>query len=825
MLKNYWTTAWRNIVRNKVFTTINILGLALGICGCLVLYLITSYEFSFDRNRPDGDRIYRIVGTRQAPSGEVAFMNSPFDDVAGFQTQITGFESTGALLSCNGKIAVPQPGQPAKEFPNHVDGSLYERSAVFTWPSFFDVFKYRWLAGNAHSLDAPNNVVLTESRARLYFGNLPADSMIGKMVVYADSLPVHVSGIIQDYGGNTDIAYTDFLSVTTATHSFLRQDIPAADWTSLSPHRSMAFVKLAHGVTPDQVNQRLAAFTKKHVILRQAGAAVSFYLQPLTNLHFTPEFHRGDDGDGWRKPYLPTLYAMIGVAVFILLIAAVNFINLSTAQSMSRAKEVGVRKVMGGRKRHIRLQFLVETLVVTLLAVIIAALLVNPVLALFRDYVPEGVQFHLQHGTTLLFLGGLTVLVTLLAGFYPALVLSGYIPILSLKGTASGGGKDNLNLRRALIVFQFCISLLFITGAIVINRQIAYMGHADKGFNTDRVLTLMDWNDPVQKLATYSQSIRQIPGVDKVLLEGTAPMGYAQMMAMYATKPDVNDLRGVSAHMGNQEYIPFYGMQLVAGRNMFPSDSLRELVVNVTMTKLMGCKTPGEAVGKMLYGTDNKGGIGKGYPVVGVVADFHVSSFHEAIPPAVIENVPEQKHSIAIKLVAGERDDKAVRAVVDGMKAEWKKQFPDSRFEGAFLDESIAWLFVQEKNTAWLVNMAMGVTIFISCMGLFGLGLFTTRSRSKEISIRKVLGASVTAITTMLSKDFALLVGLAFCLATPLAWYASNRWLADFAYRVTLSWWIFAAAGLAALGVALLTVGWQAARAARANPVENLRNE
>jgi ABC-type antimicrobial peptide transport system permease subunit len=227
----------------------------------------------------------------------------------------------------------------------------------------------------------------------------------------------------------------------------------------------------------------------------------------------------------------------------------------------------------------------------------------------------------------------------------------------------------------------------------------------------------------------------------------------------------------------------------------------------------------------VLYAVSPQGGIGKGYPVVGVVADFHVSSFHEAIPPAVIENVPERKSSIAIKLAASEHDDKAVQSVIAGIEKNWKQQFPDKPFQSAFLDESITWLFEQEKNTAWLVNMAMGITIFISCMGLFGLGLFTTRRRSKEISIRKVMGASVGAITTLLSKDFALLVGLAFCIATPLAWFTTNRWLQDFAYRTSLSWWVFAAAGLAALGVALLTVGWQAIRAARANPVEHLRME
>jgi putative ABC transport system permease protein len=820
MLKNYWRIAWRTIARNKIYTTINVLGLALGICGCVVLYLITDYEFSFDRHRPDGERIYRIVGNRTSPDGEEGFLNSPYDDVAGFQTQIPGFEASAALFDYDGKISIPQQGQPTKNFENHIPGSMYQRSAVFTWSSFFTVFRYRWLAGNARTLEQPNTVVLTESRARLYFGDLSPAEVIGKTIVYDDSLPVHVTGIVRDYQGNTDIGYTDFLSITTATHSFMRQYIPTADWASLSPHRSMAFVKLDKSVRSEQVNAEFAAYIKEHVKLHRKGTKLTYYLQPLNDLHYTPDFHRGDDGDGWRKPYMPTLYAMMGVAVFILLIATVNFINLSTAQSMSRAKEVGIRKVMGSRKANIRLQFLTETLIMTLISVVVAVVLVRPVMALFRDYVPEGVHFHPFSAATIGFLAVLTLLTTLLAGFYPAWVLSGYIPVLSLKGKMAGGSKSSLNLRRALIVLQFTISLLFITGAIVIGKQMAYMNHADKGFNTDRVLSLWDWGAPPEKLATFANSIRNIPGVERVLLEGNPPMGFAQNGEMYAPRPDVNALHEVSAHMGDEGYIPFYGMRLVAGRNVFHSDSLRELVINETMTKLMGFKTPEEAVGKLLYR-----GVNKGYPVVGVIADFHVGSFHEAIPPAVIENVPERKNAVAIKLTAGERDEKAVRAVVDAIKAEWKKQFPDRVFQSAFLDESIAWLFDQEKNTAWLVNIAMGVTIFISCMGLFGLGLFTTRRRSKEISIRKVMGASVTAITTLLSKDFALLVGLAFCIATPLAWMASNRWLSDFAYRTSLSWWVFATAGCSALVIALLTVGFQAARAALVNPVENLRSE
>lgn len=822
MIKNYWRIAWRNIARNKVYTFINILGLALGICGCLVLFLITHYEFSFDRDHRDGDRIYRIVGDMQRGPNEGGFLNSPYDDLAGFETQIPGFAATAGIYCYDGKISIPQAGQPAKTVDNRLPGT-WTHATAFTTPGWFQIFRYEWLAGSPGSLDRPNTVVLTESRARLYFGDGPAARMIGKTVIYDDSLYVQVSGIVRDWTGHTDLGYTDFLSVTTATHSFLRNYIPTADWTSLQPHRSMAFVKLLPGVRPAEVNARFAAYIRDHVKFHQAGTKLTMYLQPLTALHFTPEFHRGDDGDSWRKSYLPTLYAMMGVAVFILLIAVVNFVNLSTAQSMSRAKEVGVRRVMGGRRWSIRWQFGMETLIVVLVSALIAIVLVNPILALFHDYVPEGLSFHVLSVPTLGFLVGMTALTTALAGSYPAWVLSAYNPIKSLKGGVTEGGRGGL--RRGLIVFQFVISLVFIIGSLVIGKQIAFMSHADKGFNTDRVLTLTDWNDPAAKLQVFANSLKDIPGVEKVLMQGTPPMGFAQNMDNFSLLPTGNELHEVSAHMGNEEYIPFYGMRLVAGRNMLPADSMRELVVNVRMTRLMGCRRPAEAIGRMLYTQAPPGGSGKGYPVVGVVADFHVSSFHEPIPPVVIENVVDRKQSIALRLAPRETDLPAVKAVVDQLEARWKRQFPDRPFRSAFLGESISWLFDQERKTAWLVNIAMGVTVFISCMGLFGLGLFTVRRRAKEISIRKVLGASVRRIVAMLSRDFALLVGLAFFIATPLAGLFANRWLEDFQYRTALSWWIFVVAGVGALVLALLTVGLQAVRAATVNPVTALRNE
>ncbi|MBS1603894.1 MAG: ABC transporter permease [Bacteroidetes bacterium] len=818
MLRNYLVIAWRNIARNKLFATINVLGLAFGVVGCLVLYLITSYEFSFDRSYKDGDRVYRIVGERTMPSGGTQYLNSPDGGVAGFQTEIPGFAAVSGIFNYGGKIAIPRTGQPAKEMDNSIPNS-YQSTAVFTWPEYFSVFEYRWLEGNARMLAQPNRVVLTESRARLYFGSGPLGAMVGKTVIYDDSLPVTVAGIVADPAGNTDLGYTDFLSISTATHSWLRERIPTEDWKSLSPHRSMAFVKLARGVRAEQVNASMAAYIKKNVHLFYADSKLRMWLQPLSDLHFTHEFHRGDDGDGWRKPYLPTLYAMIGVAIFILLIAAVNFVNLATAQAMSRAKEIGVRKVIGGRKLHIRTQMLVETGVLTLLAVVLAVLLVKPVLAFFRDYVPEGMPFRVWEPSTLLFLLGLVVGTTLVAGFYPAWVLSGYVPVLGLKGVV---GQERSNMRRALIVFQFTVSLVFITASLVIGKQISYMQGSDKGFSMDRVLTVTDWNDPPSKLRVFVNTVGRLPGVEKAMLQGTPPMGFAQDMDLFSLRPGSKEVQQVSAKIGDEGFIPFYGMTLVAGRNMLHSDSLKELVINVTLTRLMGCSRPEDALGRVLY---RQGDQGKGYPVVGVVADFHIASFHDAIPPVVIEHVPEREQNIAVRLKAEQRDTKAVQAVLAQMEAEWKREFPDREFRRDFLDASVTQLFGQERKTAWLVNMATGVTVFISCMGLFGLGLFLTRRRAKEISIRKVLGAGVGAITTSLSMDFVWLVGVSFVVATPLAWYFSHQWLQDFAYRTSLSWWVFVAAGMGALMIALVTVSFYVIRAAMANPIKYLRTE
>jgi ABC-type antimicrobial peptide transport system permease subunit len=821
MFKNYFKTAWRNIAKHKIYTTINVLGLALGICACITIYLITSYEFSFDKFHPDGDRIYRIVGEIQNSNGEKGFLNSPTSDVAGFQNQILGLEKESGVYTYGAGVSIPNDNKPSKKFDGRIKGT-YVSSSVITWPQYFDIFKYQWLEGNENVLNEPFKVVLTERRAHQYFGNLPLNSIIGKTVTYDDSLNVTVAGIVKDWTANTDFGYTDFISISTATNSFLKNKIPTNDWSSLSPHRSMAFVKLNKGVTAAQINARFASFIKEHIKLDNPGSSLTMRLQPLTDIHFTTDFHRGDDGDNFRKAYLPTLYALMGVALFILIIAIVNFINLSTAQSIQRAKEIGVRKVMGSNKSNIMLQFLTETFVVTLFAVILSILLVNPVLHFFSDYIPAGVSSLPLNKSTFIFLSIVTLVTSLLAGFYPSRVLASYLPVLSLKG-ASQKGTDKINQRKVLIVFQFTISLIFIIGVLVVGKQINYMGNADKGFNTDAIITMNNWNDREGKLKILADEVKHIPGIDKVLLQGNSPMGFAQNFDTYKYKGKEEINLQVSSHIGNEDFVPFYQMKLIAGRNVLHSDSLKEIVINETMAKAIGFTNPRDAVGKMLYQEGYQ--AEKPVPVVGVVADFHTGSFHEMIQPAVIENVPDRKSSLAIKLSANEKDIRDVKKVLSQIEAQWKKIFPETSFDYSFLNEAITHLYDQEKNTERLMNAAMIITIFISCMGLFGLGMFTAQRRTKEIGIRKVLGASIANITVMLSKDFIVLVLMAMIIASPVAWYFSNQWLRDFAYRTNITWWIFFAAGTSAILIALITISFQAIKAAIDNPVKSLRTE
>ncbi len=818
MLRNYVKTTLRNLTKHKVSTLINLFGLTLGVTACLVIYLITKYELSYDTFHPDRERIYRLVGESQyGNSGEKHPVGFVPNAVPGaIRKEIAGLETVAAFHNIESDVLIPNGREKPKRFESRrrTGGNA---DLVIVEPQYFDIFRYEWLAGNPETaLSEPFTLVLTEQKARTYFGDLPLEQLIGKEVIYQDSVRVSVAGIVKDWAQPTDFTFTDFISSATIRASQLKREINLDEWDDIWS-ASQAFVRLPAGTTPAQLAGPFQQFGKAHF---QKELKFTPALQPLSDLHFNEAYQDNYS----RKAHLPTLYGLMAIAGFILLIAAINFINLATAQSVQRAKETGIRKVMGSSRWNLISQFLGETAFLTFISVLISLLLVHPILATFQSLTPKGLTVDLFSLQTLVFLLFVTVMTSLLSGLYPSWVLSSYLPALVLKGqTALKGGQKGY-LRKSLIVFQFTVSLVFIIGTLMVSRQLNFMRNKDLGFSTNAIVSIRPdgsirpsgGNDKGPVLA---QKFKQLTGVERVTMEWFPPMGDAFMTTKlkYQGKTKVVEM-DVSAKVGDENFIPMYQLRMLAGRNYLKSDSLRELVINATYANALGFKNPADALGQLIEFQDKK------YPIVGVVADFHEQSFHEKIGAVFIANLP-QARNIGVKLATKGQQMRDVKATLASMEQQWKAVYPDTKFEYTFLDESIAKLYEKEEKTGQLVNTATAIAILISCMGLFGLATFTAQQRTKEIGVRKVLGASVASIVALLSKDFLKLVVLAIVIASPLAWWAMNQWLRDFEYKVSLEWWVFALAGLLAVGIALLTVGAQSVKAALTNPVKSLRTE
>lgn len=812
MFNNYLTIARRNIARHKLYTVINILGLSLGICSCIVIYIITSYERSFDTFHPDKERIYRVMGDLTESTGATLhFARVPLAVSQAAREGLPGVDLITGIMPYDAKISVPDGGHPAKQFESRVAGTHYV-TTIIAESQYFGIFPYEWVAGNVRTLDAPFTVVLTESRARQYFGAISPGKMLGREVVYEDSLKTTVGGIIKDRDENTDLAFTDFISFPTLQSSFLNNRTRRDGWGQRDMN-SWTFVKRSPHATAAQLKAGLAALVKTH-----AGSEVKLALwpEPLADIHFNSDIIENPI----RTAHMPSLYALMGIALFILILAVINFINLSTAQSIRRAKEVGVRKILGGSRWGLVLQFLTETFVLSACAVLLAVLLVKPVFILFRTFIPAGISFHLLSPSTLLICISAVAATTVLAGFYPARVLSAFKPALSAGGAGWHRGGEKWLLRKGLIVFQFMVSLVFIIGSMVISRQLRYAREKDLGFRSDAIITIDGpRGDSLSKLRVFAERIKQIRGVDATALQWLPPMTEnARGMKLKYTSTDEKDF-WVTQVAGDEHFIPLYHIRLLAGRNLLKADSVTELVINESLSRMAGNKHPEDALGQLLYWNDQP------YPVVGVVADFHTASLHDPMKPLCIINRPDREGSIAIRLASGGKQAGMISATLAQLEKQWKPLYPSAAFNYRFYDESLALLYEKDRQTARLMNISTAVTIFISCIGLFGLALFTAEKRAKEISIRKVLGAGVAQVALLLSREFVVLVLIALVAATPVAWYCMNRWLEGFAYRIQISWWIFIGAGMAAIAIALLTVSFQSVKAAMANPVKNLRAE
>jgi predicted permease len=810
MLTTYLRNSARAFRSSRFFSIINILGLSIGISAALVIFWVADYELSFDHFEPDRDRIYKVVqeGSFNGNPAHAGAVPAPL--AAAIQTEVTGVQLTVPYFAYQGDGAarVSVPGVPAPVIFRKQPGIIY------TTPGYFGLIPHHWLIGTPQSsMTGPFSVVLSESRAHLYFPNESLTNIIGRTLDY-DKTTVTVTGIVKDENENSDIGAAEFISHATIAKTWLQGDFMMDTWNDWMAY-SHLYLKLAPGTTQARAEAQLDALYRKYNIPDpKSKDGWHIRLLALGDIHFSPLYHTF----GHRVASRASLFGLLAIASFLLLLATINFVNLSTAQATRRAKEIGVRKTMGGSRGRLIRQFLGETLFLVVLATLLSVALTPVLITAFSDFIPPGLHadwFH--HPGSLLFLALLIPTLTLLAGAYPAFLLSRFNPVKVLKDQhySPGSSTSGNRLRRMLTVSQFVIAQFFVIATLFVSRQIYFGLNQDLGFRHSAVLTFdTPFDTAVSHKKQLLDAVKAIPGVEMASRGFFPPgnKGVAMSNIRYNPRPDIK--AGIAIRWGDSNYLRLYGLRLLAGRNIRGSDTLGEALINNTYARLLGFTDPAAALGQMLTFNGNKN-----VPIVGVMADFHEESMHEAIKPLVFTDRNGDEFHIRLASPA------VAATVLDRLQKVVHSSYPEMDWEYQFLDDEIADWYKAEEDIVHLLYWATGLTIGISCLGLLGLVVYTTNTRTKEIGIRKVLGATVGNIVAILSAEFIRLVLLACCIAIPIAGWATDRWLQDFAYRTPMSPWVFVSGGAGLLLLAVVTLSFQTIRTAMANPVRSLRSE
>jgi putative ABC transport system permease protein len=819
MLKTYLTIAYRNFIRNKVFSLINVLGLAIGISASLVIVLIVRHEFNFDKFEKDQPHLYRVVT-------DMVFFGSPIHNSGvpaplpdAIRKEVSGIDEVIGFHRYNGdpKVTIIKKTNETPFTINHQHGIILADN------NYFRLIPHTWLAGSEKTaLNEPSQVVLAASRAKIYFPLLPVSAMIGKQVVYDDSLTAIVTGVVADIPDNTDFIFKEFISQSTITAPGLKlkRNYAWDNWGSINGG-SQLLVRLAPNTLPAHIETQLLSLEKKYdKENNNPGSTRNFHLQPFGDIHFNSDY----DPFGGNTAHKPVLYGLLAVAAFLLSLACINYINLSTAQSTERAKEIGVRKTLGCSGKQLIFQFMTETFFVTCVSLLVSMLLVPVILKIFADFIPADLHFNILHQPYLLvFAFLLTIIVSLLAGFYPALVLSRFQPVSVFKNQAyGGGGSRRALLRKSLTVSQFLIAQIFTMCTLVAVKQINFILTKDMGFQKEAIINvetpfLFNHSGAVDtKRFILLNEIKQMPGVQIASLGGDAPAsdGWSSndMIFKDGKKNIETDVR---QKYGDTNYLKLYHIKMLAGRAVKQSDTANEFVINETYMHLLGFQKPVDIINKEI----------SNIRIVGVMADFNQESLHAAVKPLAFSSEMGNSWILHIALRPGVAGAESWKTTIAAIEKHFKQIYPKEDFTYSFLDENIAKFYQSEQNLSQLLKWATALAVFISCMGLLGLVIYTTNQRTKEIGVRKVLGASISQIVTILSKDFVQLVLVASLIAVPLAWWAMNKWLQNFAYKTTVTWWVFGLSILFMTGIALLTLSIQTFRAASANPVDSLRAE
>src|SRR6187455_2411868 len=820
MFENYFKTAFRSLIRNRNYAIINIAGLAVGIAVCMIIFMIIQFQTSFDDFHSKKDRIYRVLTeSHHADAATTTYgKNVPFPMPAGLKTAFPQLEQVAPIYaSHNDELQVlDDNGTPVKNFK--------EQSGVFyTSPSFFNMFNFPLLAGSYESLKDPDNVLLTKEIAETYFGDWK--TAIGKTIKIRGyysmgaglfqfpATPLKVSGILATIPANTDFQLKLVVAYGTDFTGDKEYGFRQPQWNQSAPDFG-CYVLLPPNMSANNFNQQLSAYTRK---VQPADSKDSYIIQPLNAVHYD-----APAGNYSNKTISHQLLNVLWlIAAFILLIACVNFINLSTAQAVNRAKEVGVRKVLGSHRSQLRIQFIVETFLIVTIAVILAAVITLLALPYVNQLLELSLSFNiLTNPAVILFLLVVTIVVTVLAGFYPSIVLSRFNPVNALKSKLVGNATKGISLRRGLVVFQFVIAQALIIGTLIIVKQMNYFMNQPLGFDKDAIVNVPFRPDSTgSKLTDYlRQQLLSVNGVQTVSFSSNTPVeDNNDMLSTFKFNGAIKET-GFQAitKFADIEYVPAYKLQLVAGRNLQPSDMTREFLVNESLVKGLGFKNPEDILNKEISMWNDRIKC----PVVGVLKDFNDRSFRHDLAPLLITTNSTMYRQAAIKLATTN-----MSSTMQSVKKIWEQTFPDYVYEYRFLDDKIESFYKQENQLSNLYKIFAVIAIFLSCLGLYGLASFMAVQRIKEVGIRKVLGASVSSVVYLFSKEFIILIAIAFIIASPVAWYFMNKWLQDYVYRINISWWIFIVGGISAIIIALITVSFQAIKAAFANPVKSLRSE
>ncbi len=802
MLRNYCRIAVRNLRRHSFYTILNVFGLSLGIACNLILFQFITYHLGFDGYHQKKEHIYRVVTDLHLDDGSVHYeKGAPQALATAIQREIPRVKDQAFLFSNYRDLAftvsVPQAGGMAKLFAEH-------RNVAFADKHWFNLFDHEWKTGDpATALEEPNTAVLTSKLAGKYFGNTDP---VGRTVRLDDKVDVKITGILKDYPAGTDMRKDIFISRSTmkAFYPDMQREIET-EWGWINSSNSL-YLLLPDNVSAGAVNRAIALVKQRH--MGEMAKYYDFHLQPLTDIHFDGRY-----GGTVPRSLLVTLAI---VALVILVIACVNFVNLATAQNARRAKEIGTRKVLGSTVTGIFWQFMTETAFITVSATLLSVLWVVLALPVLNPWLGTDLEFYpLADKSLVTALLLLIILITLCAGVYPAQVLSRMKPIGLLKNVS--GNPKHPWLRKSLIVFQNVAAQSLIICTLIITLQLNFLRTTDLGFNKEGIVMVPVPSTGKKDMNYVREQLLNIPGVKEASFCFRPPA--SENFRSGSVKFDNREWEAYPAlsTLGDAHYLKTFGLQLLAGRNLAESDTVREFMVSEDLVKKLGFKDPTQVIGHQLVAgaLNDHPGI-----IVGVVKDFHLHSLHRHIEPVVMATFSQDYAFVGIK-IGGEDPVKSI----GGIKQLWQSVYPDNVFEYDFLDDEVAAFYKKEDLLGKLTGSAAVLAIVISCVGLLGLISLLTVQRTKEIGIRKVIGASAANIILLFSNEFLKLIGVALVLSTGLAWLTMNNWLQAFAYRIDIPWWIFLLAGACNLVLALGTICYHSVKVAMMNPVKSLRAE